>query len=48
MNTHACTGWAVWEHLPTGRVLHTFADEYLAMQFAVSVGSTAQPYSVLF
>ena len=44
MSAHSCTGWSVWEHTPTGRRLHTFADEYLAMQFAVSVGSTVQPY----
>jgi hypothetical protein len=29
--------FAVWEQTGTGHVLRFFADEYLAMQFAVSV-----------
>lgn len=37
--------FAVWEHLPTGRVLRTFADEFLAQQFAVSVGSQYFPFT---
>ena len=44
--SHALTGWAVWEHTPTGQILRTFADEYLAMQFAVSVGSVSKPYDI--
>ena len=44
--TITATEWGVWEHLPTGRVLRTFADEDLAMQFAVSVGSKVEPLNV--
>ena len=43
---HADTGFAVWEHAHSGRRLHIFADEYLAQRFAVSIGSTVQPYHV--
>lgn len=28
--------FAVWEHLPTGRFLHVFDDEFLAQRFAVA------------
>lgn len=45
---HADTGFAVWEHAHSGRRLHVFSDEFLAMQFAVSIGSTVQPYYVNF
>jgi hypothetical protein len=31
--------YAVWEQTSTGRYLHLFHDEFLAMQFAVSVSS---------
>ncbi len=31
--------YAVWEHLSTGRFLHLFYDEFMAMQFAVSISS---------
>jgi hypothetical protein len=32
--------FAVWEHLPTGRVLHVFDDEFLAQRFAVMHSAT--------
>lgn len=35
--------WHVWHTLPTGMLRYDFSDEYLAMQFAVSVGSQATP-----
>lgn len=40
--------FGVWYHAPTGRVLYTFADEYLAQRFAVSVGSTVHPQTIAF
>lgn len=35
--------FAVWECLPTGRVLRTFPDEDLAAQFCVNNGGTIIP-----
>lgn len=37
---HGASGdYSVWYFGHTGRVLYTFDDEYLAMQYAVHVGS---------
>lgn len=36
----------VWEHADTGRVLHAFDDEFLAMQCAVRLGSQVTPINV--
>jgi len=38
--------YAVWELTHTGRVLRTFPDEYLAMQFVVNNGGTVIPNPV--
>lgn len=35
--------WGVWEQMPTGRFFHTFNDEYLAVKFAIRIGSQAIP-----
>lgn len=35
--------FVVWEHTHYGRVLWRFADEDLAIQFAVSIGSVVEP-----
>lgn len=35
--------FAVWEHAGTGRTLHTFADEDLAMQFVLNNGGEVIP-----
>jgi hypothetical protein len=48
MTTHSCTGWRVIEHASTGRFIHTFDDEFLAIKFAVSIGSQAEPFTLSF
>lgn len=35
--------FAVWEHLPSGQVLHTFPDEDLAAQFVINNGGEIIP-----
>jgi hypothetical protein len=35
--------YCVWEHTGAFQVRWTFADEFLACQFAVSVGSQVEP-----
>lgn len=40
--------WAVWLHLDTGRVLVTFSDEDLAMQFAVKHSSQVTTNTINF
>ena len=46
--THGEEGaFCVWHHTHTGRTLYTFADEYLAQRFAVSVGSQIIPAALL-
>lgn len=39
--------YIVWETMPTGMYCWQFSDEYLAMQYAVSVGSQvrANPFN---
>ncbi len=38
-------GFAVWEHLHTGRVLRVFEDEYLAQRFAVAHSTMYFPFN---
>lgn len=40
--------FGVWHHLPTGRALYIFDDEFLAQRFALSVGSTIHTHTVRF
>lgn len=40
--------YIVWAVAAIGMHRYTFADEFLAMQFAVSVGSQVQPNPIAF
>lgn len=44
--TDGSGNFGVWEQTPTGRVLHAFDDEDLAMQCAVRLSSQVTPLNV--